>query len=238
MRVLVTRPQAESERTAAALRARGHEAVLAPLLRIEPVADAVIAPTSAIAILMTSGNAARAAAAHPALGAIRRLPVLAVGRQTAEAARAAGFADVISAEGDAAALAALAAQRFGSRAATLLYLAGNDRARNLAADLAPGGIAIETVVIYRARAVQSLPAAARAALAAGTIAGVLHYSARTAAIFLQCAARDGLTETARGLAHYCLSRRVAQTLRDAQFEHVLVAARPDEAAMLDLLKSS
>ena len=238
MRVLVTRPQAESERTAAALRARGHEAVLAPLLRIEPVADAVIDPTSAIAILMTSGNAARAAADHPALGAIRHLPVLAVGRQTAAAARAAGFADVISAEGDAAALAALAAQRFGSRAATLLYLAGNDRARNLAADLAPRGIAIETVVIYRASAVQSLPAAARAALAAGTIAGVLHYSARTAAIFLQCTARDGLTETARGLAHYCLSRRVAQTLRDARFERVLVAARPDEAAMLDLLKSS
>ena len=90
MRVLVTRPQAESERTAAALRARGHEAVLAPLLRIEPVADAVIDPTSAIAILMTSGNAARAAAVHPALGAIRHLPVLAVGRQTAAGARAGG----------------------------------------------------------------------------------------------------------------------------------------------------
>ena len=35
---LVTRPQADSERTAAALRARGHEVLVAPLLRVEPVA--------------------------------------------------------------------------------------------------------------------------------------------------------------------------------------------------------
>lgn len=238
MRLLVTRPQSESERTAAALRARGHEAVVAPLLRIEPVTGTAIDPQSVSAILMTSANAARAVAAHPRLADIRHLPVLAVGRQTAEAARAVGFADVVSADGDAAALAALAVGRFGARAARLLYLAGSDRARDLAADLAPHGVSIETAVVYRATAVETLPAEARTALAASGLAGVLHYSARTAAIFVQCAARDGLIETVRGLGHYCLSRRVAQALHDAGFERVLVAARPDEAAMLDLLASS
>ena len=37
MRLLVTRPEPDNERTAAALRAQGHEVVLAPLLRIEAV---------------------------------------------------------------------------------------------------------------------------------------------------------------------------------------------------------
>ena len=43
MRLLVTRPEADAERTATALRACGHTVVVAPLLRIEPVEDAEIA---------------------------------------------------------------------------------------------------------------------------------------------------------------------------------------------------
>ena len=38
MRVVVTRPQADGERTAAALRARGHEVLVAPLMKVEAVA--------------------------------------------------------------------------------------------------------------------------------------------------------------------------------------------------------
>ena len=40
MRLLVTRPKEGGEHSATALRARGHEVLLAPLLRIEPVTDA------------------------------------------------------------------------------------------------------------------------------------------------------------------------------------------------------
>ena len=40
VRLLVTRPNADAERTAATLRARGHDVSSRPLLRIEPVADA------------------------------------------------------------------------------------------------------------------------------------------------------------------------------------------------------
>ena len=40
MRLLVTRPEPDNARTAAALRAKGHEVVLAPLLHIEAVAGA------------------------------------------------------------------------------------------------------------------------------------------------------------------------------------------------------
>ena len=64
------------------------------------------------AVLITSANGARAVAAHPRRGELTALPVLAVGQASAAAARAAGFADVTSADGDGGDLARLAATRF------------------------------------------------------------------------------------------------------------------------------
>jgi uroporphyrinogen-III synthase len=58
MRVVVTRPQADSERTAVALEALGHEVLVAPLMRIEPVAVDLAGTWSAIVI--TSANALQA----------------------------------------------------------------------------------------------------------------------------------------------------------------------------------
>ena len=66
MRILVTRPAADAERTAAALRARGHEAIVAPLLSVEFLSDAELGAGPWAAILVTSANAARAIAAHTA----------------------------------------------------------------------------------------------------------------------------------------------------------------------------
>ena len=94
MRVVVTRPQADGERTAAALEALGHEVLVAPLMRIEPVAVDLAGTWSAIVI--TSANALQAAPAT----ADKTLPVFAVGDRSAEAARRAGFSEVSSANGD------------------------------------------------------------------------------------------------------------------------------------------
>ena len=69
--------------------------MLAPLLRIEAVPDADLGAPPWAAILITSANGARALAGHPRRGELLALPVLAVGRSSADAARAAGFADVI-----------------------------------------------------------------------------------------------------------------------------------------------
>src|SRR5262249_27244867 len=116
MRLLVTRPQEDARRTASSLAARGHEARIAPLLKIETVAGADLGPPPWQAVLMTSANAAQAIARHPELGQLRALPVLAVGRRTAEAARAVGFADVISVDGSAGELERLVRNRFAAGA--------------------------------------------------------------------------------------------------------------------------
>ena len=85
-------------------------------------------------------------------------PVLAVGRRTAAAARAAGFSDVTLAGGTAAELGAQLTKRFMS-SGPLLYLAGEDRSHDLTAELAPHGVAVCTVVAYRAVKPAAFPAA-------------------------------------------------------------------------------
>src|SRR5581483_8187218 len=85
MRILVTRPSPDGERTAAGLRARGHDVVLAPLLTVERLPDAPLGPGPWAAVLLTSANAARAVAVHLRRDELLPLPVLAVGRHSAEA---------------------------------------------------------------------------------------------------------------------------------------------------------
>lgn len=231
MRLLVTRPEEGGEHSAEILRARGHDVLLAPLLRIEPVADADLGAPPFGAILLSSANAARAIAAHPRMGELDLLPTLAVGRRTAEVARMAGFTDVQSADGDVRDLSRMAAARFAGTRAPLLYLAGEERARDLAGDL--GGLQLRTVVVYRAVKLATLPDPVRMALAEDRLDGVLHFSLRSAEAYVACARTAGLLDKALALFHFCLSRRVAGALAGAV--NIRIAERPDEAALLDLV---
>src|SRR4026209_887732 len=132
MRVVVTRPQADGERTAAALEALGHEVLVAPLRRDGPVVVDLAGTWSAIAV--TSANALQAIGA--AADKMKTLPVFAVGERSAETARLAGFAEVSSANGDVKDLVRLIAARAVGTKASLLYLAGEDRAGDFIAQLA------------------------------------------------------------------------------------------------------
>ena len=148
MQLVLTRPQEDSERSAAALRARGHEVLIAPLMQVETIAADI--RTHWGAIIVTSANAATAIATHPARDALIKLPVYAVGKRSADAARAAGFADVTSAGGDLRDLLRIISARRPDSQAPLLYLAGEDRSGDLIGDLAVHGIAAELAVVYRA----------------------------------------------------------------------------------------
>lgn len=233
MRLLVTRPEPDAFRTADALRERGHTVSIAPLLKIEGVpADIGSGPWDAI--VMTSANSCRAAAAHPRFPELVHRAAFCVGQHSAEAARQAGFADVTAAGGDAAELAQMLKDRF-ARDRHLLYLAGEDRAADLAADLATHGIYMKTVVIYRALKVPEFPPATRAALAAQEIDGVLHFSRRTAESYLSCAVGAALLDKALAPFHYCLSPQVARPLLQAGSATVRVAEKPNEASLVELV---
>jgi uroporphyrinogen-III synthase len=233
VRLLLTRPEPDAQRTAATLRAKGHEVHFAPLLRIEPLADATIEDRPWAAILIGSANAAHAIAAHGCVTTLRALPVFTVGHRTAQAASAAGFADVTSAEGNVGDLARLVAERMRPPA-TFLYLAGEDRAGDLAGDLHGRGFAVATAVVYRAVAATSLPHGAAEVLA-GRIDGVLHFSRRSAEAYVNTARAAGVLGNALKPIHFCLSAQVAEPLAQAGAVTIRIAERPTEAILIALI---
>ena len=232
MHLLVTRPEPDGERTAAKLRARGCEVMLAPLLRIENVDADLGGAWHAVAV--TSINALRAIADNPALKALLASPAYAVGNRTADAALAQGFENVISADGDVNDLARVMKTHL-SAGARVLYLAGDDRSGDLAGDLAAAGVDVTTRVVYRAIALPAFPSDIREALTAGWLDGVLHFSRRSAAAYVDCAAAAQITGPALAPVHYCLSQQVAAPLKAAGACAVRVATAPNETALIGLI---
>ena len=235
MRLVLTRPQDDSERFAPILRAHGHDVLIAPLMRVETI-EAALRPHWG-AIVITSAYAATAIASHPVHAQLVTLPVYAVGKRSADAARQAGFANVATAGGDLRDLLRIIAARRPDAAAPLLYLAGEDRSGDLIGDLAMHGIAAELAVVYRA-VTAPFPSALIAALKAGDVDGVLHFSRRSADNFIDAAAKAGVARQALGLRHFCLSAQIAAPLKAAGAADIIVAKRPDEAAFVALLEAA
>jgi uroporphyrinogen-III synthase len=236
MRLLVTRPEDDAARTARVLEARGHKVLLAPLMRVETLGADLRGPWAGV--LLTSANAARAGRAQRSGMDVLALPAFAVGDRSAEAARAAGFTDVISAQGALADLARVVARRCAPGGAPLLYLAGADRAGDLAAELKAHGFDVRTIAVYRARSAEVLPDAAARALSRAEVDAALHYSRRSAETFVRLVDKAGLRAAALGIGHYCLSAEVAVPLREKGAGRIEIAAAPNETALLDLVGSA
>ena len=234
MRIAVTRPLDDSERTAAALRARGHEVLVAPLMQVEPVAADIRA--SWAAVIITSANAPGGIAAHPARDVLIKLPVFAVGRRSADAAREVGFTNVTSAGGDVDDLVRLIVARRADAKGPLLYLAGEDRAADLIGELTARGIAAEMKIVYRA-VTAPFPPILVAALQAGDIDAVLHFSKRSADNYLAGARQAGIVEQAVAVRQVCLSKQIADGLAGAGACNIAIAKQPDEAALIAALEA-
>jgi uroporphyrinogen-III synthase len=234
VRLLLTRPQPDGERTAAALRARGHEVVVTPLLRIEPVPNAELPDGPFTAILVTSANAATAIESHPRRSELAVLPVFAAGDRSAEAMRTVGFASVTSAGGDVHRLVEVVRKQV-SPGAALLYLAAGERAGDLAGDLRSRGYRVQTVTVYRAVADAPLPPGTVRGLATNSIHGVLHFSRRSAQAFVKAAQDAGVLVEALAPIHFCLSAQVAEPLMQAAAADTRIAAAPTEESLLALV---
>jgi uroporphyrinogen-III synthase len=233
MRVLVTRPKEDAIRTAEKLKRLGHESIIDSLFLIEPVEfDVPLVSFDAIAV--TSANAVRIGAEDRRLAGLRSLPLFAVGAQTAEVARQAGFSKVITADGDVKSLGRSLSDQL-SAGARVLYLGGENRAQDLAALVAPEGINVEMLIIYRAKAAEHFAEETGNLLRADKIDAVLHYSPRGSATFVVLAQQEKLEAVFSSLSHICLSNAVAKPLI-AVGAKVKVAPRPNEEAFLDLLK--
>lgn len=136
-RIAVLRPEPGNRVTASAIEARGYSAIRMPLFEVRALAWDAPEANAFDALILTSANAIRHGG--PALSALLRLPVYAVGTATAEAARQAGF-DVVCVGTEGAEALVAAAKATGIRCA--LHLAGRERT------LEPGGIVAQVIPVY------------------------------------------------------------------------------------------
>jgi uroporphyrinogen-III synthase len=229
MQALITRPVEDTGPLAALLAARGVVAVSEPLLAIRPIPGATPDLDGVQALLFTSANGARAFAAAASR---RDLPVFAVGEATAEAARLLGFGMVASAGGAVEELAALAAARLDPSGGVLLHAAGSVVAGDLAALLAAGGFRVRRAVLYAADPAASLSAETATALRERRIAAAFFFSPRTAAQFVTLARAVRLDETCGVVTAFSLSPAVARELAPIAWARIIVAATPNQAALL------
>jgi uroporphyrinogen-III synthase len=259
MRVLVTRPQADSAELVDELSARGHDALIEPLLEIH-VRDVAVDVSDVQALLITSANGVRAFAQ---LTDVRDLRVLTVGQASADAARKAGFVGVESADGDAEALARLAIDRLDPADGPLFHAAGTVTAGALLERLTEAGFEVRRTPLYEAVPAESLSYETRTALQQGGLDAALFFSPRTAKVFVTLLYAEGLAHTRRGIRAICLSDAVASALRDAarqgrasrsaasafdgdtqsvgpalSWADVRVAERPDRQALLAALDAA
>jgi uroporphyrinogen-III synthase len=232
MRLLVTRPEDDAQSLAGFLRVRGHEPVVAPIMDVDFPPGPPIPLEGVQGVLATSANGIRAASLRTER---RDLTIYAVGPQTAEAARQAGFTVVISAEGDANALVELVAREADPAKGILLHAAGAETAGRLRQALQGRGFRVETAVLYEALPVAKLPAIAEEALRANVLDGVLLFSPRSAKIFATLVSDAGLASQCARLVAFCISAATAEALESLTFERVAIAGAPNQDAILDLI---
>ena len=228
--VLVTRPEPGASATSARLAELAFAAIIAPLLRVRPRPARLPEPAGLQAVLVTSLNAL------PGLPApYYQLPLYTVGDATAARARGLGFAAVVSAAGDAAALAALVGRACRPESGPLLLAAGARQGGALAAALRGRGFSVLRRTLYAAEPVSRLPETARAALAEGRITAALFFSAETAATFARLIAEARLEASLASVMALAIAEPTAAVLRRLPFRSVRVALRPNEEALLAML---
>lgn len=210
MRVLVIRPEPGASATVMRARDRGIDAISVPLFTVEPIAWT--APDSNLfdGLLVTSANAMRHGG--ESLGNLQALPVFAVGKTTAEAARDAGFG--VAAIGNSGADHLLERLDPDLR---LLHLCGEDRSEPKEAPQA-----ITRLIVYRSRPIEKPDlSSARHVIA-------LVHSPRAAQRLAQ------LVEDRRSIIIAAISRAAASAV-GAGWESVHIAAQPTDDAMLALV---
>ncbi len=229
MRILLTRARDDAERTAEKLATLGHEAVIAPVLRIVRTGDPE--PDAAYdALIVTSAHAMEALSSYEN----KSIPVFSVGERTSDALREGGFSSISTAEGDAVSLSKLI--RDGLRPPQpLLHVTARHHKEEPAASLRGAGFTVLTWEAYEAEALSSLPEAAVEALRTGKIGAVLHYSRRSADLFLQLAGEAGLQSAILRCLHLCLSEDVAAPLK-AIGAATRIAGGPHEDELLKLAR--
>lgn len=223
MRVLITRDDTGAKPYADLVASLGGEAVICPLLEIEPAATPLPVLPDNAAIIFTSVHGIES---FCGLTSSRHWPVYVVGPQTADAARSHGFRDVRPGRGTA---ADLAHKIIAQKPAFTLYARGRDAAFPMHETLIQNHIPTEEVVLYDAVPVHRMNILQDIDIA-------VFFSTRAAQIFVDLAQEQGLKTAFSGTKALCLGGGMVEFLSTLDWQEISVAEAPDRASMMAMIE--
>lgn len=231
MRVLITRPEGRNEETAVTLASAGHDVVIAPLMKIVPVAYDAPDPKNLQALVLTSGHAASKIDAK----LYKDLPVFCIGNATATAAREYGFRAKNAGAGDAESLAEALSTILDLEGKAIFYPCASDLAVPLDSLLATKGFKVEQRVVYSANPVSEVPANLAKALKEKKLDAAMFFSPRSAKVFADLVKEAGLSEWCKDVIAVVISRRTIPSLEGLPFSVIACPPRPDLNSMIAAL---
>jgi uroporphyrinogen-III synthase len=221
VRLLIVRPQPGADATAKRIREAGFEPIVMPLFAIEPLPFPSVSADDYDAVLLTSGNAVRAAGDH--MLQLGSLPIYVVGAATANAlAKLSLDPEFVGAEGVTSVI--LKAQGRGHR--KLLWLTGEDFSEP---DL-PATMELDIRFVYRSAA---LPVPDDFKEAVARADAIMLHSSRAASHFAGICDNSGLGRNAITITTF--SQNIADSAGNG-WADIIVSPAPNDAALLPELQ--
>lgn len=235
MKVLVTRPHPDDEETAHDVAALGFAPMKDPVLRVEP-RDWLSPDWDNIdGIIISSKNALTGFAGH---AMPKHKPYYVVGERTAQALRKMGLIHVTGTVERSDDLPALINLQHKPGEGRFVHLTAPHTHNAFYDVLRREGFIVEPIVIYEAVAATALQPQTIAALKNGEIGIALFYSARSAEIFIELAAKAGVAKKLKQVRALCLSDAVADSCQRDLWAAIDVAKRPTQKHLLECLANT
>ena len=240
-KIIITRPLQDGLRLADKITALGFEPVIMPMIEIE-ILPRTPNLESINSLIFTSANGVRALMENlPEPHQLATMKVFAVGKKTAEMAQSYGFTNIITADGNADALADLICQQADNQH-FLYHASADNHPHHLAEKLQKAGLKVRRESLYIANAAKELPDNFFDILP--DCAAILFFSPRTAKIFLKLFQKYSWQNQNYSVVFVCLSNQIRTVVENTVNELSLstfkikniVIKQPDEALMLEIIK--
>lgn len=211
-KVWLTRTRPAADESAQVWREAGFAPLVAPLLEVQPVTHDALAKDAIL--IFTSKNAVE----HAACGGQR---AICVGDATAEKARAAGYADVVSVDGTSADVTNWVKENLPKTQA-ICHVSGWHVRGNIIEDLNAAGYSAQRVIVYRSAPSPVWPEQ--------PFSSAVFYSPLAANTFTELAI--DLCKDLTDLTAICISQATADELSGLALKSIVIANHPREDELI------
>ena len=232
--VIIIRAEPDASRDVVYLKRFQVPAIAVPVMRAEQQSFDLPDALSFQAIIFTSRHAVTAIASIEkvaTLAALQSLPVYAVGRRTALAARQAGFDQVTIGPGDGNTLVPLMASDLNPYAGDILWPSASLISYDIAGHLADFGYSVSQIPVYAMVATRHISSDLPSRLAACSYAAVIAMSARSMKLFSQMLNISQFAGHRKRITVIASSKAIA-TAAGSGWADIIVAKAPRRSRVL------